>query len=427
MTFRTTLPTAAAGLALVLSLGACDSFANDIDGFIDRVESDSLDQQAAVPFLITGVKEGFNDVYDATAVQADLLADVAIFDQGVVGATFPTFDEIDDGEIELTNNSVDGVFNATNAYRFAADDLLRRAATTITFTDDAEGAESKRSAQFAGNLHGGISRYFLASYYGLEPTVGGAPISDDPGAVEDPTLLSDIIPSATLYQQSIDKFNAAKAFAGSDYETRLLNSLIARNHLFLGNDAQAASAAAQGLQDGDAPFAGNYIASSQNNWYSQGGRGRTQVAVDARFNEYAQEGDSTRVMVELAPVVAGETRTFYRQAVYTDPSSSSIPFMSVAETNLIRAEALLDSDNSTARSLLNANRTAGDFDELEDGDAVDQDRIIEERDRTLFLQGQRLIDMRRFNIPFTNLAGPLTGPWRYLPIPQGERNANPNF
>ena len=65
-----------------------------------------------------------------------------------------------------------------------------------------------------------------------------------------------------------------------------------------------------------------------------------------------------------------------------------------------------------------------------------QDRLIQVRDRELYTQGQRLVDMRRFNIPFTfatyNAAGvptanPLTGPFRYFPITQTERNANPNF
>ena len=65
-----------------------------------------------------------------------------------------------------------------------------------------------------------------------------------------------------------------------------------------------------------------------------------------------------------------------------------------------------------------------------------QERLIQIRDRELYTQGQRLVDMRRFNLPFTfatyNAAGvatdnPLTGPFRYFPITQTERNANPNF
>ncbi|WP_412060260.1 hypothetical protein [Rubrivirga sp. IMCC45206] len=419
MTFRSTLTPAAVALGLAFGLGACDAadnFTGDVDGFIDRVDTDSLDQQRAVGFLAIGVEEAFNDAYDASAVLADLLSDAFLFDQDVNGATFPTFDEVDDADILTSNNSVDGVYNAINQTRYLADDLLRRAETTIEFTADADGDEARRLANYTGNLFGGIARYFLASYFALDPNANaGAPISSDP------ENLSPLIPAAQLYQQSIDRYTAAKAFTANDYQTRLLNTLIARNYLYLGNLAQAESFAAQGLVAGDAPFTGDYNASSTNNWYSQGGIGRTQVVAADRFQAYEDEGD-TRVAVEPAPPVAGATRFFVRQAVITDPGQS-LTFASWQENALIRAEAA-GAGSSAGLGFINAVRTDAGLDALA---SANQSTLIEERDRTLFLQGQRLMDMRRFGLPFVNADGAVPGPWRYLPIPQNERNANPNF
>ncbi len=398
----------------IIGLAGCDAFVDAVDVPIDRVASDSLDTVGAVDFLITGVKEGFNDSYDALAVSADLLSDAAIFDRGVSNATFPSFDEIDDGDIPFDNNTVDGIYNAINEYRYLADELVRRANETIPF---GEGDEDVRDrALFAGYLHGGIARYFLATYFGLEPTMGGGVISNDP---DNP---SPFIPSAELYDLSDERLETALELAPDAYDERLVYSLLARNALYAGDVMRAGELAAQGLQPEDPAYVGRYASTSQNNWYTQGGRARTQVVFADRFADYA--ATDPRVAVETAPTVRGETRTFYRQALYTT-SDAPIPFISWEETALIQAEAaLLDDGPGDALDLVNRVRAAVELDPL---DALDQDALLEERDRELFTQGARLVDQRRFGLPFTNLDGPLDGPWRYLPITQSERNANPNF
>jgi len=411
---RNSIFTGLVALATVGGLSACDSFVEDTDPPIDRVISDSLDTVSQVPFLITGVEEGFNDAYDATAVVADLLSDAALFDTDVDGATFPTFNDIDDGQIENDNNSVDGVYLAVNEYRFLADDLLRRTNETIDFGDD---TDTRDAALFAANFHGGIARYFLGTYFGTGPTTGGAPISDDP---DNP---SPALSTAELYAQADDKLEAAAAVSPGDYESRLINTLRARIALFGGDRAAAASFAANGLQDGDDPYTGDYASTSANNWWSQGGRGRTQVAAADRFAAFDEVDD--RMLVEEAPTVAGVTQTYYRQALYLT-NSDPIPFVSWQENALILAEAALNGAGSgNATDLINAVRASRGLDAL-DGTA-DQDDLLEARDRELFTQGQRLVDQRRFNLPFVNQDGPLPGPWRYFPVTQTEVNANPNL
>lgn len=401
------------GVAVVGGLAACDSFVEDIDGPVDRVVSDSLDNVSQVPFLITGVEEGFNDSYDAIAVVADLLSDAAIFDTDVENATFPTFDQIDDGAIELDNNSVDAALNAVYEYRFLADDLLRRANETIDFGDD---SDSRDAAVYAANFHGGVARYLIGSYFSVDPASGGAPISDDP---DNP---SPALSVGELYSQADAKLAAAAGVAPGDYEQRVINTLRARIAAFQGDYSGAASFAANGLMEGDAPYTGDYASTSANNWWSQGGRGRTQVASAFRFADYDAEDD--RDLTELAPTVDGVTIEYFRQALYPT-NADPIPFVSWQENALLRAEAALNGGSGDATALINAVRASRGLDDL-DGSAS-MDDLIEARDRELFTQGQRLIDQRRFGIPFTNHDGPLTGPWRYLPITQTERNANPNL
>lgn len=407
------------GVVLVGSLSACDSFVENVDGPVDRVVSDSLDNQQAVAFLATGVEEGFNDAVDASAVLATLLSDVGQFDQCVGGATFPTFGDIDRAEITFDNNSVDGVYNAINEARFLSDDLLRRANETITFSDDADGAEARRLALYTGNLYGGITRTLLAQYFGLTEEQGGSPID-----------ASAFIPSSQLFADAITRLQAALDQASSDYERRVINSLIARAHLYNGNRAQAGAFAANGLMLSDAPFTADYASTSQNNYYTQAGQGRTQVSVSARF----ADDDDPRTSVEVAPSAApcaGNGITYYRQAEYVN-NDDPIPFISGEETALIRAEAaLLEDDNEgAALGFVNSVRDLYDLDDL---DNLDQDALVDERDKTLFGTGARLMDQRRFGIPFTYVVpgtedvAPTPGGWRFLPVTQSERNANPNL
>ena len=399
-------------LTVAGSMTACDSFVEDVSPPIDRVQSDSLDQQSQVPFLITGVKEGFNDSYDVVSAYADLLSDVGQFNQAVQNSTFPTFGEIDRGEIPFDNNSVDNAYNAVNEYRFLADDLLRRTNETIEFSSDADGTEARQNATYAANFHGGIARYFLATYFSPDETSGGAPISDDR---DNP---SPVISAADLYAQADTKLAAAATDAPTDYARRVISTLRARIALFSGNRAQAATFAASGLVEGDAPYTGNYASTSPNNWWSEAGRGRTQISIADRFAAYDVEDD--RTLVETAPPASSANPgPFYRQALYLT-NSDPIPFVTWQENALILAEAALlqDNDPGTALGLVNAVRADRGLDALA---SVDQAALLEARDRELFTQGQRLVDQRRFGFFH------LQGKYQYFPLTQTERNANPNL
>ena len=394
-------------VAGALSISACDSFVNDVDPPVDLVASDSLNQVGNLPFLVTGVRQRFATAYGTTALLADGLSDAYRFAYGTSGATFPTYIEIDDGEIELDNNSVDGAYQGINELRFLADDLIDRVTNQVEFGDDPPITQAE--ALYTGNLYAGVARYFLATYIGLNPRQGGATIDSGP-----------FIPSSELYDQAIANFEAALSNVAADsYDARVVNSLLARTYLYAGDNGQAAAASANGLVEGDADFSALYSPQTNNPIWIGAGPGRTQYAADPRF-----EGD------DLAPTEAYETvncedtpfceegettLTYERQALYpTD--STPIPFITWQETNLIRAEALLSSDNGQATDLVNAAYDGDDVDNL------DLDTLIDIRDQVLFTRGARLVDQRRFDRWHLG-----ADTWQYLPITQTERNANPNI
>ncbi|MGB3544307.1 hypothetical protein [Rubrivirga sp.] len=411
--------TGLAGLLLLggASLTGCDSFVEDIDGPVDRVVGDSLDSQGQIPFLITGVKEGFNDSYDQLATLSDLLADVGQFNPAVQNSTFPTFGEIDRGEIELDNNSNDNAYDAVNEYRFSADDLLRRVNETIEFSDDEDGAEARRAALYSANFHGGVARYFLGTYYSVDGQNGAAPISEDQ---ENP---SAPIPTAELYAQADAKLAEAAGLAATDYDRRVINTLRARIALFGGDRDAAANFAQNGLVQTDEPYSGRYTSLSTNAWWIDGGRGRTQISINDRFVDL--DSLDSRSLVEIAPPrdAGVDPGPFYRQALYL-MNSDPLPFLTWQENALILAEAdIFDGgDDNDARTRINAVRTSRGLADLEDGDAIDQDLLIATRDRELFTLGLRLVDQRRFGIFHL---GP--DKQRFFPLPQTERNANPNI
>ena len=377
------------------SLSACDTFVNDVEGPIDLVPTDSLDNPANLGFLITGVQQRFATTHGTAVLLADGLSDAYVFATGTSGATFPTYGQIDDGEILLENNSVDGLYTDVNELRYLADDLLDRVQNRIDFSD--EDAALRDEAFFTAYFYGGVARYYLATYFGLSERVGGATIDAGP-----------FIPSSALYQQAIDRFTSAMDYveAGS-YEMRLLNSVIARTHLYNGNVDLAGDFAADGLMPGDPPFVALYNPQSSNPVWIGAGRGRTQFAAAPRFGA---DGDD---VTPTEPYQAG----YIRQALYlTD--SDPIPFMSWQENSLILAEAALaDNDEDAALAFINEARGS-----LPDLETADLDVLIDQRDKLLFTQGARLVDQRRFDLWHL---GPDT--WQYLPITQSERNSNPNI
>ncbi len=383
---------------------ACEDYVQNIDPLISQVEDERLNTESQVPFLINGVLARFASTYDNITVLADGLSDALFFDYNVPNATFPTFQEIDEGNIRLDNNSVDGVLFGLGEMRFLADNLVDRVTNKISFKDQ----DLKKQALYYGYLVGGIARYLYATYIGLEPEKGGGVIDAGP-----------FIPSAEMYDLAIEKLNLALENAPSDYESRVVHSIMARIYLFQGDYTTAKTHAQSGMMDGDEPFAAQYSIEMNNYWWVQAGIGRHQWVVDYRFKNYVDADSNEAARIPLQAIVGNDGTTIYYIQVKYD-RDTPLNFMTWQENELMLAEIeVREGNTASALNRVNAVRASHGLAPLT---AVDLDVIYVERDKELFTLGIRLADQRRFDrwhLP--------AGTWKYLPITQSERNSNPNL
>ncbi|XWN37590.1 MAG: hypothetical protein ROO71_01435 [Balneola sp.] len=413
---------------------SCGDFTSDTDAPISIITDDALTTEDQIPFLETGVLGRFSQAFDNLSVIAGGLSDELQFDpDGNSLATFPTFGEIDLGDITFDNNSIDGPYATINEARFLADDLIRRIGEIETFED----TDVRDQALYSANLVGGITRFWLGTYFGLTQTAPGAPIDN-----------SDIIPRAELNTQAIAKFDAALTVADAA-QTKVINSLKVEIYMSV-NNYSAAATVLQGnvLESGDAPFQALYNQQSQNAWFGQAGEGRTQLNVEQRFADYIADEptEANRIdIVAFTETVLTPNITYYYQGYdRTDP----IDIVSWQEMDLARAEILEDDGTAnvgapgeTPLTLINRVRASHGIPDFVG--TVDQDVILEERDKELFASGNRLLDQLRtgnfhlvggsssYEVPSTSQTGNtivlVATPWQHFPITSRERNNNPNF
>ena len=399
-------------LVLSYTIFSCEDYVTDIDPMIDAVQDERLDTESQIPFLITGVKYQFSIVQDRLYVIADGLSDAFMFDTEVPNATYESFGQVDRGEILLDNASSGNPFNNNGELRFFADDLIRRV-NTITFDDQA----LKEEALFTGNLYGGIARYYYASYFGLNPTEGGATIDN-----------SAFIASADMYDLAIERFTEALSHTTDAYEIKVVHSLIARAYLYKGDNASANTHIEQGLVNGDAPFQSLHNVDSDNYWWQQAGALRPQFIPEWRFVDLvaAEPQEANRIILEMVvesdgtPVVDTETGcTFYYQNIYGE--ESPLNHISWQECNLIKAElAIQGVGGGDALALVNEERASHSIDPLAAMATIED--LLLERDKELFTTAARVIDQRRYDM--WHLAA---GTWQYFPVSENERNNNPNI
>ncbi len=390
--------------ALLIIMISCSDFAKSVDPIIDQVADDRLNNEAQLNFLITGVQVRFSTALDDILVLSSGLSDEFIFDSNVPNATFPTYNDVDQGLITLDNNSVDAAYNPLGELRFFADDLVRRT-EAMTVGD----AALKKRAIYTGHVFGGIARYLYGTYFALNPTEGGGVIDNGP-----------FVPSAQMYNLALEKFQLALTNAPSAYETKLINSLVARLHLIAGNYAAARTAAQNGLVTGDAALQGRYSTESTNLYWQQAGLGRPQFVCNARFLAYVTADPAEKSRIPLSPITGRTGGTIYQRQAKYGTESTPIDFMNWQETALMLAELdVRDGNAGSALTRVNAVRASRQLAPLA---AIDLDGIYVERDKELFMTGIRLVDQRRFGR--FHLAA---GRWQYLPITDDERNINPNF
>jgi hypothetical protein len=164
-------------------------------------------------------------------------------------------------------------------------------------------------------------------------------------------------------------------------------------------------------------------------------------AVDPSFRgvTYLGVADPRVTVVDAGTVGTDHATEIWRQTKYT-AVGSPIPIARYAEAQLILAEADNAANNTAAAvGIINALHTKAGIPPYAGGTQAEvQAQIIEERRREFFLEGQRFGDLIRYNIaiqpapgtPFPvkgGSYGPNTGIQLCFPLPDVERNNNPNI
>jgi hypothetical protein len=247
--------------------------------------------------------------------------------------------------------------------------------------------------------------------------------------------LSPEMTPAQLFTEAEVRFTKAIAAAQASGDNALLNAAYvgrARSRINRGDKTGAAADA--GLVPVDFVYAvgGGSNAREQNRVFSENNRGAVVSVAPAYRNVQYNGVADPRVTVRNEGRNASDASTpLYSQQRYTALDDAIIVATGV-EAQLIRAEAL---GGSAAVNIINALHTragiAADFASADPATILAQ--IIEERRRELFVLGNRLYDVNRFNlalIPAPGTTYPKGGTYgnqKCLPLPDVERLNNPNI
>jgi hypothetical protein len=306
-----------------------------------------------------------------------------------------------------------GVYSPISTARWTADNALRH---LEGWTDTQVPNRQQLMAQAA--LNAGFSLIMLGEAF--------CSAAVDLSAEETP---------AQLFAQAEDRFTKAIAAATASGDNNLLNAAYvgrARSRIDRNDKAGAAADAARVPIDFVFLSDGGDAGRQQNRVFEQNNKSlAVSVAPTYRNVVYGTTADP-RVNVKNEGRNAQDASTpLYTQQKYTSLGTPLIVASGV-EAQLILAEA---QGGAVAVNIINAlHARAGLPQDFASTDpAVILAQIIEERRRELFLQGNRLFDVNRFNlvqVPTPGLPYPKGGSYgtqRCMPLPDVERLNNPNI
>ncbi len=397
-------------VALLFVVG-CRDFVQNIEAPIDSINDDQLDQVSELPFLINGVKVQYASAISQLSVLSGGLSDELEFSLDIRGATFPTYDELESGQVNLNNTSVDNALVAVGQLRILADTLITRVARLDSLNRFvASDSTLKNQALFTGYFYGGIARFLFGAYFGLEPTRGGMALYGGP-----------FLSSDTMFQRAVERFKTADKYCANT-EYRLNQAFLCKTLLIAGRYKEAYDVAGNTLIDADKPFQLKYSTELANFWYNNAGKGRMQWALASRFQGYTDKeiNDTNRIKFETVNGLSG-TKRWLRQLLYPT-ISAPMTVMSWQECYLMYAELILRVAPSRYQDAQDNFNFVRDSRFLPNATDINLDSIYVERDKELNCTGNRLLDQRRFkrwHLP--------AGTWQYLPITVSERSRNPNL
>lgn len=425
MRLRTNGPALFAGLLAVTTLTACDAF----DGLLGVdapgvVAATDLGNPSNASFLVTGAIADFDCAFGAYVVNQALLGN-ELQDASVTAGRF----SLDQRTITLTapygTNSCagnpPGIYAPLATARWSADNAL----TSLEgWTDQQVPNRTRLIGQAAA--YSGYSHLLMGE--------GFCTI-----VIEE--LGPEVQPSAA-FDAAISRFTQAiqSAQTAGDAATETMARLgRARAHLNRGNATQAAADARAALQRNPSfavvSTASGATARRFNRLGDEFFGGRVTVAPSYRGLMVGGVED-TRVRSINTNTVGADSQTPVWLATKVGASrvaglrDAALPIATWREAHLIIAEAEGGQEAVNRINVLRAHHNLPAFASSNAQEVQAQVRI--ERARELFLEGHHLSDMRRFNLAQIPAAGTnyrqggIYGDARCFPLPEVERNSNPN-
>ena len=412
----------AAAAAIALGAAACTVVEDVLS--VDaptQVPAALLDQPEHAQLLVTGVIGDFDCALGGYIVSQGLLGD-ELHDGTFTASRWPVPSRNLSGTETYGTAACTGlgVYTPLSTARWTADDALRK---LQAWTDAQVATRQQKIAT-------------VAAYSGYAHTLLGE------GMCTVAFDLSAELQPAESFTRAVARFTTAieAATAANDQDILTMARIgRARARLNLGQKAQAA-ADVQGIPPTyvrnavrtDVDTRSRNRVAVETPWSNGSGTAASSVSVKEPYRGMTVGGVAdTRVPVTNMNRKTGDATTDdFRQDKYRAPTAS-IPIARYAEAQLIIAEA---QGGQQAVGIINALRTARNLPTFSSTDeATIQAQIIEERRRELFLEGHRLGDMRRHNLPLFPAAGATYnkggtyGQARCFPLPDVEVRNNPNI
>lgn len=370
----------------------------DVENEQDVLEQD-LNQEAALAPVVAGVAGDWAEMY-SDAINIIGLVSFELIHTG----SFPSWRLVETGLMNRISSG-NGVYNQISRAIWVADDASRRIRESFGETIS-EGAQVRVWAGFAKIMLG--DNFCEGTYQG-----GGAE------------------PPSFFYNMAVDDFTEAITIAQASGEpewARRAQAGRARVRLMMG-DYSGALADASAIPSGFS-FQAIYSMNSGREFNSVASLTRTLTRREAGVHPYFYENplyvaDPRTPFIDRGPLETGPdpTRQYVEQEKYK-LESDPIPVITWQEVRLIEAEAEINVGTvDRAVELINEVRSYWSLDPYagEMTASAVMEQLLYERSAEMWLQGQRLNDLRRTNSPM------LAGRDVCFEIGEDEWNSNPNL
>lgn len=399
-----------------------------------RIPASGLEDPASAQVLVSGAVSDFECAYGAYIVAGGLIGN-ELADATQTADRYP-YDRRTltqkDTRYSTSGCEALGVYTPLQTARVSADNVRK---LLIGWTD--QQVENRQTLIATAAAYEGYSMIALAE--GFCSTVFSTFNPDKSTSFGKEILPKQALDSAiTHFGEAI----AAAKIAGSGASNQLNLALVgrARAELDKGDLAAARTDAALVPAGFTYTITASDVSSRRYNrvWADNGAAGTGTITKSTQVNQASsvdapyRDLNDPRVPVDSTGLVATTGVPIWVQRKYNS-ASAPIRLASGAEAQLIIAEADLTSNPANALAIINTFRAQGNEPALASSTSATDlmAALVNERERTFFLEGQHLGDLNRYSIPlYPPVGAKFPGGGSYgsqtcMPLPDAERLNNP--